>query len=184
MTQTCNRMFRFGLAGLALAGIIACAPASGPKQVPPNVSLSSVSLPGQVAPVGAPSDSCWDKIETPAVIETVTHSVLIEPADITPDGLIRTPARYRKEETQRVAVPRQTNWIEILCPDALTPGLLASLQRALAARGLYSGAITSEINADTRNAILGYQSRNGAPLSALTVQTALDLGLVAKPRDP
>lgn len=182
MTQHRYRSVHFGLIALATGGLLACAPASEPPETPRVAQLSTPSLPGEIAPPGAPANTCWHKTETPAVIETLTTNVLISPADVSPDGLVRAPARYRKEETQRIAVPRQANWTELICPADLTPDFLTTLQRALAARGLHAGQITGQLDAQTADAILRYQARSGLELADLTVQSAQELGLITARR--
>lgn len=69
-------------------------------------------------------------------------------------------------------------WFESLCDKAFTAEFTASLQRALAARGLYRGAIDGRRNAATSRAILAYQSERGLPSTTLSRLAAQQMGLI------
>lgn len=135
---------------------------------------------GAVAPPGAPPGTCWDKTTQPAVIETVTEQVVVPPVR---DG---QPAEYRTETSQRIVEDRQESWFETLCPDDMTPELIASLQRALAARQAYRGEITGRLDAPTRRALRVWQAAKGRDSATLSLDTARELGLVAvaRPKAP
>ncbi|MBW4710237.1 peptidoglycan-binding protein [Roseobacter sp. YSTF-M11] len=175
MTQA--RHFRTANILCVAAGLLylltACTPAA---PVPEAASLSPLS--NRTAPETAEPGTCWDKTVTPAVVETVTERVLISPADISPEGLIRQPARYRNEERPRIAQPRQERWYQLVCPEDLTSEFTENLQRALAARGYHSGAITGEIDTETRDAIAKYQTAQALPGFDLTTKAAEQLGLI------
>jgi hypothetical protein len=149
---------------------------------PPALETAAAGTATLTGPPGAIGGTCWDKTETPAIVETVTTRVAIAPADVSPAGTIRTPARYRIEETTRIAVPRQVSWTELVCPEDQSSEFVASLQRALAARGDYAGEITGETGPRTQEAIARYQARTGTGKTSLTVEAAQALGLV--PRQP
>src|SRR6056297_2018860 len=55
----------------------------------------------QEAPPGAAPGTCWGKDVTPAVIETVTEEVLLQPAQVRNDGTVEEPAIYKTETRQR-----------------------------------------------------------------------------------
>jgi len=131
-----------------------------------------------LAPPGAPADSCWDKTTSPAIVETQTLRVLLQPAQISSDGHIQQPPIYKEKKQQVVVQPRRDNWFEIPCPNIKTPEFNASLQRALQARGYYSGAITGRFDLKTRNAVRRFQKSNGIGHPALTVEMAQRLGLI------
>lgn len=65
------------------------------------------------------------------------------------------------------------------CPEVMTPEFIASLQRALQARGLHDGAITGQMDAATLTAVRRYQKPLGLDLPVLTLVAAQSLGLVA-----
>lgn len=163
------------LAGPALCMLASCAdfPAGGiAAERPGRLSLTDT------APSGAPPGSCWAVEVSPAVIETVTRDILIKPAQVSPDGRIQSPPVYRSETRQEIVQPRQERFYEVPCPAALTQDFVASLQRALAARGFYSGVATGSLDRETQDAIRRYQAQGEGPDSGiLTVDTARRLGL-------
>jgi hypothetical protein len=92
------------------------------------------------------------------------------------------PAVYRTETRQDIVRERQELWFETLCTDALTPEFAASVQRALAARGLYTGQINGKLDRATRRAIAAYQKPEGLDSEILSLAGARKLGLVEMPR--
>jgi len=64
----------------------------------------------------------------------------------------------------------------------LTPDFVASLQRALAARGIYAGVVNGQMDAPTRRAIRRYQKPKGPDSDVLSLATAQELGLVTTPQ--
>ena len=99
-----------------------------------SVSESGVIVGNGLAPAGAPPGTCWGKIPTPAVVETVTEQILVTPARTNPDGSIATLPVYRTERRQQILTPRTDRWFEIPCPPAFTVEFVSTLQRALQAR--------------------------------------------------
>ena len=66
----------------------------------------------------------------------------------------------------------------------MTPQFVASVQRALVARGYYRGAITGVMDPRTTSAIERFQvSQDDVHTGVLTLRSARSLGLVALPRD-
>ncbi len=130
-------------------------------------------------PPGAAPGTCWDKTVSPAVVETQTRKVELQPAQISTDGRVQAPPIYKTETQQIVVEPRRENWFEIPCADVLTPEFVASLQRALAARGHYDGPPTGKIDLRTRQAIHRFQRSEGFDNPTLTVAAARKLGLIA-----
>lgn len=148
----------------------------------PTVSESGVIVGSGLAPPGAAPGTCWGKIPTPAVVETITEQVLVTPAKTNPDGTIATLPVYRAESRQQIVTPRTDRWFEIPCPPSFTVEFVSTLQRALQARGLYTGAVTGNMDAETRRAVLAVQTANGLPSDVLSIETARELGIVAVPR--
>ncbi|MFK7880126.1 peptidoglycan-binding domain-containing protein [Roseobacter sp.] len=146
--------------------ISACAPGSPLSSTP-------------TSPADAAPGTCWNKTETPAVIETISERVLISPVEVGADGVIRTPAQYKTRKSPQIVQPRQENWYQIVCRDDMTTDFTASLQRALTARGFYVAAITGKLDRTTRDAIAAFQSSQDLPGSVLTIAAAKQLGLVA-----
>lgn len=77
----------------------------------------------------------------------------------------------------------QSFWFEALCPDALTPDLIASLQRALIARELLDGPADGQLTAATRAAVRAFQADDSVETSVLSLAAAKRLGLVPYDRD-
>lgn len=147
-----------------------------------TVSQNGVVSGNGLAPPGAAAGTCWGKIPTPAVIETVTEQVVVTPAKINPDGTIATLPVTRAESRQRIVTPRMDRWFEIPCPPLFTVEFVSTLQRALQARGQYSGPITGNLDAATRSAVLAVQTAEGLPSDVLSIEMARELGIVAAPR--
>ncbi len=162
---------------LVLASLSACTPVS--TNNPADALLGSMLD----VPPGAPPGTCWGKIVSPALIETVTEQVLVEPARLAADGTVATPAIFRTETRQRIVTEREVTWFETPCPADVTPELVATLQRALAARDLYAGPITGQIDPATSAGVRRYQSATGLDSPILSLAAARTLGLVATPLD-
>ena len=171
-------MTRTLILSLMAAGLLtACEralPVTGPGA--PVVARS-----GAEAPAGAAPGTCWGKVVTPAVIETVTDQVLERPAGIGDDGTPKRPATYRTETRQKIVEERRVTWFETPCPEIRTPDFVASLQRALSARGHYHGPVTGRMDARTRAAVRRYQATDGPESGILSLASARRLGLVAIP---
>ncbi|MEX0304161.1 MAG: peptidoglycan-binding protein [Leisingera sp.] len=140
---------------------------------------SDLSRAGRYAPPGAAPGTCWSKHTSPAVIETVTSQVLAEPAQLDSSGQVVRPAIFRTETSQQIVQPRQERWFEIPCPGLMTPGFIRTLQRALAARGLYRGPVHGQMDKATRKAVQRYQAPLGLDSGTLSLSSARKLGLIA-----
>ena len=92
----------------------------------------------------------------------------------------RWHASARPAVLQTVVRPRQPVWFRIPCPEdgVDNPSFVASLQRALKARGFYGAAVTGVKDAATDAAVLRYQSANGLDNAVLSRVAAQALGLV------
>lgn len=66
----------------------------------------------------------------------------------------------------------------IPCPDQMDADRIRSLQRALAARGLYSGAVSGRMSPDTSAAVRRYQASLGLDSGTLSLAGARSLGLI------
>ena len=110
-------------------------------------------------------------IPVPATSKTVTKRVIDTPA-MTRE--VPVPAVYSNKNTERVIEPARQEWAQVLCEVNATQDVVQSLQRALQARDLYSGAIDGIIGPMTRAAIRQYQ--DGAS-DVLTMESARALGL-------
>jgi Putative peptidoglycan binding domain len=133
----------------------------------------------EAPPPGSDPNSCWGKDVSPAVIETVSEQVLVQPAEIREDGTVVSEPVYNKQTRQAIVKERREIWFETPCQDALTPDIIATLQRALKARGLYAGPLSGNLDGPTRSAIRRFQAREGLDSSILSLWAARKLGLVA-----
>ncbi|MBV7410795.1 peptidoglycan-binding protein [Maritimibacter sp. DP1N21-5] len=131
-----------------------------------------------LGPPGAKPGVCYGKDVTPATIEHVVEHKLIEEAKIAPNGNILAPATYETVTESRIVEDREAIYFETPCPPRWTPDFIASVQRALAARGLYSGATDGELNEGTRSAIRTFQKSKGLNSTILSTESARLLGLV------
>ena len=125
-----------------LLALAACMPASQPDAFanPLVTGEAAVEVLRGAGPPNADPMACYGRKSTPAVIETVTEQVMVQPPQIGTDGVVREHAIFVTETHQRIVTERRELWFEVPC--ALEAGdrdFIASLQRALSARGLYAG---------------------------------------------
>ena len=154
-----------------------CAPQALISDVEPALVQSF-----EAPPPGSDPNSCWGKDVSPAVIETVRERILVQPAEILGDGTVVSEPIYREDTRQAIVKERRELWFQTPCQDQLTPDIIATLQRALKARGLYAGALKGRMDAGTRAAIRRFQSKQGLDSSILSLWAARQLGLVAVAR--
>ena len=159
----------------ACAALAACQPAMSLR--PPGEPEVVQTL--QEAPPGAAPGTCWGKDIRPAVVETVTEQILLQPAEIRDDGTVLRPAIYKTETRQAIVRERKVTWFQTPCARDQTPEFVASLQRALKARALYRGAISGQMDARTRAAVRAFQTPQGLDSGILSLAAARQLGLVA-----
>lgn len=157
---------------LLLAG---CNPGTGPDGgaggALPMLGTAAIEIDAQ--------GRCFGRDITPAVIETVTEQVLERPATRGPDGSVIAPAVYRRAIRQQIVRDRREVLFETPCPPVFTPAFVASLQRALTARGFYRGPITGTLDTATGRAVQDFQRSDGPDSPLLAIATARMLGLVA-----
>jgi hypothetical protein len=170
--------FLAGLAGMMLAGCQAEGPLADADRLDKPPARSGPAA----APPGAPEGSCWGRDTAPAVVETVTEHILVQPAELAADGTLRAPAIYRTETHQKIVQERRELWFETPCPPRMDEAFVASLQRALQVRGLYRGAITGRMDRATMRALRRFQAPQGLDSGLLSMDAARKLGLVAYPR--
>ncbi|MDX1780524.1 MAG: peptidoglycan-binding domain-containing protein [Thalassovita sp.] len=164
---------------LGLAG--ACgllAGCGGDLPVPSLAMEPQVTRQYESAPRGAAPGSCWGKQVVPAIYETVTEQIMLQPAEILADGTVTRPAIYKTETHQAVVRERRETWFETPCDSVLTPEFIASLQRALKVRGIYRGFPNGEMDNRTRAAIRRFQKPQGLDSGILSIAAARKLGLI------
>jgi hypothetical protein len=130
-------------------------------------------------PPPGPETSCWASDVTPAIIETRTEQALVEPETRAEDGTVISSAVFRTTTQQIIIRDRTEVWFRAPCPDAVTLEFVATLQRALKARGLYTAPLTGQLDAPTRRAIRQYQEPLGLDSEQLSLAAARNLGIVA-----
>jgi len=170
---------KFVVAVCAIGLVAGCqSTGTGPLSGEPELQRSIAE-----APPGAAPGSCWGKSVSPAVVETVTDQIVLQPAQIDTSGNILSPAIYKTETRQAIVRERRETWFETPCDAALTPDFIATLQRALLARGLYRGSVSGQMDGRTRAAVRRYQKPQGLDSGILSLAAARQLGLVALERD-
>lgn len=171
-----HRLARFApLCGLALA-LAACEVTPPLPQAAPEPTLAAeITL---RAPKPEPGQ-CWAQQTRPAIIETVTEQVQVHAEQRDPKtGAVLRPASYRTMTHQQIVSDRAEQWFRTPCPETLTPDFIATLQRALRARGLYRGLATGELDDATERALRAYQTPRGLASNSLALGTARELGLI------
>ncbi|PSL22365.1 peptidoglycan-binding domain-containing protein [Shimia abyssi] len=169
---------------LACMALVACQ-----EKIADTPYLAALSEPEIVraehanAPPNARPGSCWGREVSPAVVETVTEQIIVQPAEVLDDGTVLSQAIYRTETQQRIVTERRETWFETPCPEIWTEEFTASLQRALQARGMFYGGITSQADSRTRAAIRRYQKTGGLDSAILSLESARRLGLIAVERE-
>lgn len=119
----------------------------------------------QGSPAPAPAERAQPAEQVPVVTTPDADSCWAQARLARPDG---------QAEDRLFAVP---------CPAAATPAFWASVQRALAVRGLYAGPVTGEPDAATGEAVRRWQAPLGLDSPILSMDGARYLGLMAWPRD-
>lgn len=165
------------LAVLALAAACTAADLPAPDT---GRSLADALVPRSGdAPPASPAGACWAEAVQPAVFETVTEQVLVRPERRAPDGSLAEPAAFRTETRQRQVAERRAVWFRTACPGALTADLVASLQRALKARGVYAEPVTGTLDGPTWDALRDWQRPRGLDSGTPALRTLELFGLVA-----
>lgn len=171
-----------GSGAIALLCLLpACKPLTALEQAgaPRDLSRELVRLDPGPPPAGP--GICWQGDIIPAVIETVSEQVLETPEQRATDGTVLAPATYRTETRQRIAQEREVVWFRTPCDAELTVEFVASLQRALKARGYHQGPTTGTLDAETSEAVRRYQAERGLDSARLSLGAARQLGLSVVP---
>ena len=123
---------------------------------------------------GADMAHASDVDATRARVETVSLVLPTSPSRACWARYSATGATSRNGVIQEVA-------FRVPCPETVSREFIASLQRALQARGYFHKAITGQPDGATRDAVRAFQRENGFDSPILTLATAQRLGL--SPRD-
>lgn len=165
------------IAALALC-LTACAPqiaVRAPTEA--NLAAEAIRLDGAGPPPG-PEGTCWANDLIPAAFETVTEQSLVAPEVRDASGAVVTPARYTSVSRVRVLNERRDIWFTAPCPADMTLTFVATLQRALKARGYYGMAVTGEMDAATNEAVRRYQADRGLDSPVLSLAATRQLGIL------
>ncbi|PLS22193.1 peptidoglycan-binding domain-containing protein [Neptunicoccus cionae] len=135
-------------------------------------------------PENAGPTDCFGHEFTPAVIETVTEKIPLKPARLavdleTGETTVIRKATFKTMTMQRIVTPRSEQWFPAVCPHKYTENFVQSLQRALKARGFYSGALSGWMDEETKIAVKLYQRKLDLDSPIVAKATAEEFGLVS-----
>ena len=161
----------------SILGLAACqpTPVTAPSTTDLTAEIVRLTEPG---PPNGPDGACWASDVTPAVIETVTEQVLLSPEKRDDQGNITAPATFRTVTQQRMIQDNEEVWFRSPCPDQLTMDFIATLQRALKARGLYVLDLSGVMDAATLEAVRRFQAERGLDSPVLSLAAARALGIL------
>lgn len=181
------------LAVASLAGCQATRPATG---MAPNAAPETAPGP-EAAPPAEPTQTSTGSAAQPGTADSATGTApRPRPGDARGEAAAAAEGCWAAPEAAlagaaqdtaaspaaAAAAPRRTPGpavFEALCPAALTPERIATLQRALAARGLHAGPVTGRMDAATADAVRAFQRRQGLDSATLSLAAARALGIVA-----
>ena len=138
--------------------------------------LSAGEVPPQI------TGRCWASDTSPAVIETITEQVQVRPERRDGAGNITQAAQFQTRTAQRMVSDRAVVWFASPCPAEITVGFVASLQRALKARGRFFAPVTGAWDAATLAALQKFQRERGLDSPVISLAAAQELGLIAADR--
>ncbi len=71
----------------------------------------------------------------------------------------------------------ETEWIEIICDEKITPSLVMKIQEKLKWNKLYKGELNGNIDEDTKQAVSAFQRMNKLPVGPLNIESLDVLGI-------
>ena len=165
---------------IALVALLTCASFAQGGDIVSKLSDPTHPL----LPKDAALDDCFGHEFTPAVIETITEKTPLTPARLavdleTGETTVIREATYKTVTVQRIVTPREEHWFAAVCPQKYTEKFVNSLQRALKARGFYSGALTGWMDEQTNLAVKLYQRKYELHSSIVALATAEEFGLIS-----
>jgi hypothetical protein len=115
---------------------------------------------------------------TGSIATSPEEGLIILTSSQSPSSQRKCWSRYVAAETE--SPPRMIieTAFRVPCIEQITPYFIATLQRALAARGHYNGPITGLSDTATVRAVQDFQKLNGFNSPILTLETAQRLGLL------
>lgn len=147
------------------------------------ISPATIHAAGLGPPPNAREGACFIRHQAPALIETVTQQVLVQPEKrgVDPETgqpIVISPAIYSTETVQKIVRPRHEAWVEIVCVKDLTTIFVETLQRAMAARKQYYGVISGVMDERTKRAVRRVQKGQGINSTDVTIDLAESYGLI------
>ena len=121
------------------------------------------------------SPALKNEIPVPAEFKIVSRQVVDVPAQ---QVQIEIPATYKKV-TRKELVKKggYSDWREILCSQNLTTQRIVAIQRALKAAGYNPGPLDNVFGAETKAALVKYQTDKNLPVGNLNMETLRALGV-------
>lgn len=169
------------VAALLLAGCAQGVMPAAPERA--DLAAEVVRLKGAAGPPEAPKGACWASDIMPALIETVTEQVIDRPEQRDATGRVTRPAVFRTVTRQQMLRERSSIWFRVPCAAEMDGEFIATLQRALKARGYYLLPLSGVMDAPTREAIRRFQSERGLDSATLALASARELGIIATSLD-
>ena len=115
------------------------------------------------------------EIPVPAEYKIVSKQVIDQPGRA---EQIEIPATYKKAiHKDLVRKGGYSEWKEILCADKLTASKIIAIQKALKANGYDPGALDDVFGAQTKAALIKYQTDKNLPVGNLNLETLKSLGV-------
>jgi len=148
---------------LILSATLAACQASSPAPAVSRAEAAPLTNP----PLSATEGACWSTDRIPAVTRTV---------------FVEVPGQTGRQPREQLLRPAEDRLFAVPCPEQIDDHLVASLQRALSARGLYDGPAHGVWDAATSAAVRRYQAPQGLDSGILSLQAAQMLGLVVVSR--
>lgn len=168
------------LAFLGLAALAACQPQPSVEQpsradVDTTISLGSIDT--------STSGTCFATTAGPTETVVVNEMIEVVPATKDENGVVTSPAVFRNITRPSTNTVGEGTRFETVCPPLLTPAFVATLQRAMITRRIYSGQVNGNYDTATGLAVQRFQRNLSIDSPYLAVSTARQLGVLAVPRD-
>ena len=116
-----------------------------------------------------------EKVSVPAQTRQMTVQRLVAPGRV---DTFNAPDEFDTVEQRILKAPERFEWVSVLCDTNAGPDTIVAMQKALASRGLYKGAIDGIMGPQTRKALVAFQRGAGIPHAGyLTTDTMAALGV-------
>jgi hypothetical protein len=163
---------------LLILGLAACGPQGTKAPERSDLEAEIITSVAGAAPKSSPGE-CWASDTTPAIIETITEQKLVAQEVRDEAGNLITPASYSTTVRQEMVQDRTEIWFRAPCPEVQTTEFIATLQRALKARGYFLLPLTGVTDTPTAEALRRFQAERGLDSPVLSLAAAQELGLIS-----